>query len=264
MRHGEQLRQSKSCALTFLSLWAGAFQVYWIARQNCRHTRQFFSFSSPLGVLEHSSFGIYRFKADHFLSMHCVPCVLCPRLRVLRVNSILTWLTWKHFRPKDLLWLAHDLFPSAKIWDFGNVRSNNWHDFTSFNDSTKARPEGLVMTWRSSEIKKRPRWPRSRAPAQRQNSRRYFFFSLGCEQRHWDMLQRSSKSVWQVTRDMLQRSIKSVWQVTRDMLQGSIKSVWHVTAYPLPHHPPTPPPHLVPPKKHNILRAQVLTNGQYF
>ena len=49
-----------------------------------------FSFSSPLGVLEHSSFGIYRFKADHFLSMHCVPCVLCPRLRVLRVNSILT------------------------------------------------------------------------------------------------------------------------------------------------------------------------------
>ena len=39
-----------------------------------------FSFISPLGVLEHSSFGIYRFKADHFLSMHCVPCVLCPRL----------------------------------------------------------------------------------------------------------------------------------------------------------------------------------------
>ena len=92
MRHGEQLRQSKSCALTFLSLWAGAFQVYWIARQNCRHTWQFFSFSSPLGVLEHSSFGIYRFKADHFLSMHCVPCVLCPRLRVLRVNSI--WHDW--------------------------------------------------------------------------------------------------------------------------------------------------------------------------
>ena len=28
--------------------------------------------------------------ADHFLSMHCVPCVLCPRLRLLRVNSILT------------------------------------------------------------------------------------------------------------------------------------------------------------------------------
>ena len=62
-----------------------------------------FSFSSPLGVLEHSSFGIYCFKADDFLSVHCVPCVLCPRLRVLRVNSILTWLTWKHFRPKDLL-----------------------------------------------------------------------------------------------------------------------------------------------------------------
>ena len=134
---------------------------------------------------------------------------------------------------------------NLRLWQC-TVRSNNWHDFTSFNDSTKARPEGLVMTWRSSEIKKRPRWPRSRAPAQRQNSRRYFFFSLGCEQRHWDMLQ---------------RSIKSVWQVTRDMLQRSIKSVWHVTAYPLPHHPP--PPHPVPPKKHNILRAQVLTNGQY-
>ena len=95
-----------------------------------------FSFSSLLGVLEHSSFGICRFKPDHFLSMHCVPCVLWPRLRVLRVNSILTWLTWKHFRPKDLLWLAHDLFPSAKIWDFGNVRSNNWHHrlyFTCLN-----------------------------------------------------------------------------------------------------------------------------------
>ena len=56
-----------------------------------------FSFSSPLGVLEQRSFGIYRFNADNFLLMHCVPCVLCPRLRGLRVNSILTWLTWKHW-----------------------------------------------------------------------------------------------------------------------------------------------------------------------
>ena len=40
-----------------------------------------------------------------------------------------------------------------------------------------------------------------------------------------DVLQRSIKSVSEVTRDMLQCSIKSVWQVTRDMLQRSIKSV---------------------------------------
>ena len=242
MRHGEQLRQSKSCALTFLSLWAGAFQVYWIARQNCRHTRQFFSFSSPLGVLEHSSFGIYRFKADHFLSMHCVPCVLCPRLRVLRVNSILTWLTWKHFRPKDLLWLAHDLFPSAKIWDFGNVRSNN--DMISHHSMTLPKPVQKGLSWhgeaqrsKSDRADRVPELPPSAKTAEGISSSLW-----GCEQRHWDMLQRSSKSVWQVTRDMLQRSIKSVWQVTRDMLQRSIKSVWHVTAYPLPHHPPTPPP----------------------
>ena len=73
-------------------------------RQTKLHTYSaIFSFSSPLGVLEHNSFGIYRFKADHSLSMHCVPCVLCPRLRVLRVNSILTGLTWKHFRPRTYL-----------------------------------------------------------------------------------------------------------------------------------------------------------------
>ena len=70
MRHGEHLRQSKSCALTFLSLWAV------LDRQTKLYTYSaFFSFSSPLGVLEHSSFGIYHFEADHFLSMHCVPCV---------------------------------------------------------------------------------------------------------------------------------------------------------------------------------------------
>ena len=63
-----------------------------------------------------------------------------------------------------------------------------------------------------------------------------------------DMLQRSIKSVWQVTRDMLQRSIKSVWVVTRDMLQRSIKSVWVVTRDMLQRTPcPPPPPSPTPP-----------------
>ena len=93
------------------------------------------------------------------------------------------------------------------------------------------------------------------------------------------MLQRSIKSLWQVTRDMLQRSIKSVWVVTRDMLQRSIKSVWVVTRDMLqrtPCPPPTPLPNPTRfPKKITLSfvhsfqlacttsnwRAQLLTDG---
>ena len=81
------------------SFWSAFYSVLCLRSRNSNAFNHEFEFLNAkkkwkFSYQQHgeqlSSLGIYRFNADHFLSMHCVPCVLCPRLRLLRVNSILT------------------------------------------------------------------------------------------------------------------------------------------------------------------------------